>query len=93
MNLLDDINFKSTQIKDFQKAYKLLANKLIQKGKQNETQKLKSNLLITERSINDYIKQSKEANVEHEDIHKRLYEEKQKYFEKKNFVNTFREEE
>ena len=60
-NLLDDIEFNSSKMKDFRQAYKVLAKKLIKKGQLNESQKLKSNLLITEKSIQDYLSQKQSA--------------------------------
>ena len=53
-NLLSDIDFKSNQIKDFSKAYKLLATKLIEKGAAADTQ---SHLLITDKDVTKYKRQ------------------------------------
>ena len=88
-NLLGDIDFKSNQIKDFNKAYKILASKIIEKGASSSKDALKpqSNLLITEKDLTHYSKK----NDAH--IHERLYKEKDKYFERKNFVSTHRQEE
>lgn len=74
-----------------------MANKLIEIGSSNQTQKLKSNLLITEKSINHYVKDKhkkiQNESQNQEQIHERLYKEKDDYFKKKNFVNMSKDEE
>jgi hypothetical protein len=54
-NLLEDIEFSSNKIKDFKQAYQILASKLINKGSEDQNAKLKSNLLITQQSIQTYL--------------------------------------
>lgn len=44
----------------------MLANKLIEKGAVNEAQKLRSNILITEKDIGNYVKQKVNANMSRE---------------------------
>eukprot|EP00347_Sterkiella_histriomuscorum_P013184 403365686 len=97
LNLLEDVNFNEKNFKNFDQAYRQLANKLIEIGTSNQTQKLKSNLLITEKSINNYVQnkhreQTLNENDSQVGIHERLYKEKEQYFMKKNFVNTSKDE-
>jgi len=91
VNLLGDIEFKSNQIKDFHRAYKMLASKIIEKGATQSKDKPQSNLLITDKDMSQYAKQKKNEVDAH--IHERLYQEKDKYFERKNFVSTHKQEE
>lgn len=55
---------------------------------------MKSNLLITEKSIHNFVKEKHRAQEDEgkEEIHERLYKEKDDYFKRKNFVNVSRDE-
>lgn len=95
MNLLEEIDFKSNTIKDFNQAYRILESKLIEIGSSNSKTQLKSNLLITERSLDRFLKDKNkqvESNESKEEIHNRLYNEKDRYFEQKRFVNKSKDE-
>lgn len=69
----------------------MLASKIIEKGATQSKDKPQSNLLITDKDMSQYAKQKKNEVDAH--IHERLYQEKDKYFERKNFVSTHKQEE
>lgn len=58
---------------------------------------MKSNLLITEKDISSYMQNrhglGPESTKVLSKIHERLYNEKEKYFERKNYISISKEEE